>query len=107
MTFTWGSGLRAQEAAASYVANQALAAMAQGLASELSPRVRVNVVAPALMDTALWRAEPREEIDARILSYSEVNPLGRLGTPEEVAAGYISLMVNTYTTGRSCRLTAG
>jgi NAD(P)-dependent dehydrogenase (short-subunit alcohol dehydrogenase family) len=37
MTFTSGSGVRAQEAAASYVANLALAAMAQGLGSELGP----------------------------------------------------------------------
>jgi len=59
MTFTSGSGVRAQEAAAGYVANEALAAMAQGLGSELGARVRVNVVAPAFMDTALWRSKPR------------------------------------------------
>ena len=55
MTFTSGSDVRAQEVGASYLANEALAAMAQGLASEFGPRVRVNVVAPAFMDTALWR----------------------------------------------------
>jgi NAD(P)-dependent dehydrogenase (short-subunit alcohol dehydrogenase family) len=107
MTFTSGSGVRAQEAAASYVANQALAAMAQGLGSELGPRVRVNVVAPAFMDTALWRAKPREEIDARMRSYSRVNPLARLGTPEEVASAYIFLMVNTYTTGQVLQIDGG
>lgn len=60
VTFTSGSGVRAQEAAASYVANQALAAMAQGVGSELGPRVRVNVVAPAFMDTAraCWPLRP-------------------------------------------------
>ena len=107
MTFTSGSGVRAQEAAASYVANQALAAMAQGLGSELGPRVRVNVVAPAFMDTALWRAKPREDIDARIHSYSQINPLARLGTPEEVASAYIFLMVNTYTTGQVLQIDGG
>lgn len=107
MTFTSGSGVRAQEAAASHVANEALAAMAQGLGSELGPRVRVNVVAPAFMDTALWRAKPREEIDNRIDSYSRLNPLGRLGTPEEVASAYIFLMVNTYTTGQVLRIDGG
>ena len=107
MTFTSGSGVRAQEAAASYVANQALAAMAQGLGSELGPRIRVNVVAPAFMDTALWRAKPREDIDARIRSYSEINPLGRLGTQEEVASAYIFLMVNTYTTGQVLQIDGG
>ncbi|WP_210241168.1 SDR family oxidoreductase [Mesorhizobium sp. B3-2-1] len=107
MTFTSGSGVRAQEAAASYVANEALAAMAQGLGSELGPRVRVNVIAPAFMDTALWRAKPREDIDARIRSYSQINPLGRLGTPEEVASAYIFLMVNTYTTGQVLQIDGG
>ena len=107
MTFTSGSGVRAQEAAASYVANEALAAMAQGLGSELGPRVRVNVVAPAFMDTALWRAKPREHVDARIQSYSKINPLGRLGTPQEVASAYIFLMTNTYTTGQVLRIDGG
>lgn len=107
MTFTSGSGVRAQEAAASYVANQALAAMVQGLGSELAPSVRVNVVAPAFMDTALWRAKRREDIDARIRSYSQINPLGRLGTPEEVASAYIFLMVNRYMTGQVLQIDGG
>jgi len=107
MTFTSGSGVRAQDAAASYVANGALAALAQGLGSELGPRVRVNVVAPAFMDTALWRAKPRQDIDARIRSYSQVNPLGRLGTPEEVASAYIFLMTNTYMTGQVLQIDGG
>ena len=89
------------------MANQALAAVAQGLGWDLGPRVRVNVVAPAFMDTALWRAKPREEIDARMRSYSQVNPLGRLGTPEEVASAYIFLMVNTYTTGQVLQIDGG
>jgi NAD(P)-dependent dehydrogenase (short-subunit alcohol dehydrogenase family) len=100
MTFTSGSGVRAQEAAASYVANEALAGMAQGLGSELGPGVRVNVVAPAFMDTALWRAKPREDVEARIESYARINPLRRLGTPEEVASAYVFLMANTYITGQ-------
>jgi len=108
MTFTSGSGIRAHEAAASHVANEALVAMAEGLESELGPRrVRVNVVAPAFMDTALWRAKSREEIDARIRSYSQANPLGRIGTPEEVASAFIFLMVNTSTTGQTLRLDGG
>jgi NAD(P)-dependent dehydrogenase (short-subunit alcohol dehydrogenase family) len=92
MTFTSGSGVSAQEAAASYVANEALTAMAQGLGSELGPRVRVNVVAPAFMDTAFWRDKPREDIDARVRSFSQINPLGRLRTPEEVASAYLAAL---------------
>jgi NAD(P)-dependent dehydrogenase (short-subunit alcohol dehydrogenase family) len=81
--------------------------MAQGLGSELGPRLRVNVVAPAFMDTGLWRTKPREDIDVRIRSFSQINPLGRLGTLEEVASAYIFLMVNTYTTGQALRIDGG
>ena len=59
------------------------------------------------MDTALWRAKPRADIDARIGSYSRINPLGRLGTPEEVAPAYVFLMVNTYTTGQVLQIDGG
>jgi NAD(P)-dependent dehydrogenase (short-subunit alcohol dehydrogenase family) len=107
LVFTSGSGVRAQEAAGSYVANQALAAMAEGLGSELAPRVRVNVVAPAFMDTALWRDKPREDIDARIASYSRANPLGRLGTVEEAAAAYLFAMTNSYVTGQTLTVDGG
>jgi len=79
----------------------------RGEADRLGPRVRVNVVAPTFMDTALWRAKPREDIEARIRSYSQVNPLGRLGTPEEVASAYIFLMTNTYTTGQVLQIDGG
>lgn len=91
----------------SYVANEALAAMAQGPGSELGPRVRMNVVAPAFMDTALWRAKQHEDVEARIDSYSKINPLRRLGTPEEVASAYIFLMTNTCTTGQVLRTDGG
>lgn len=105
--FTSGSGVRAQEAAGSYIANEALGAMAEGLGSELGPRVRVNVVAPAFMDTGLWRNKPREDIDARIKFYSSVNPMGRLGTVEEVAAAYLFAMTNSYVTGQTLRVDGG
>jgi len=44
---------------------------------------------------------------SRIRSDSQINPLGRLGTPEEVASAYIFLMVNTYTTGQLLQIDGG
>jgi hypothetical protein len=68
---------------ASHVAKQeALAVMVQKLGWELDARVRANVVAP-FVDTALWSAKPREEIDASIRSYAQINPPGHLGTMEK------------------------
>ncbi len=59
------------------------------LARELGGKVRVNAVAPGVIKTrfaeALWG---NEAILDRILSS---NPMGRIGVPEEVAAGVLFL----------------
>ncbi|WP_396655724.1 SDR family oxidoreductase [Microbacterium sp.] len=59
----------------------ALTHLSRALAAELAPAIRVNVVAPGLIDTAMADAIPeaeRAELAAQI-------PLGRLGRPEDVA----------------------
>lgn len=59
----------------------ALVAMARAWAQELAPRgITVNVVAPAATDTPMLR-DP-----ARAGTPSKLPPIGRLVTPEEVAA---------------------
>jgi NAD(P)-dependent dehydrogenase (short-subunit alcohol dehydrogenase family) len=59
------------------------------LARELGAKVRVNAVAPGLIKTrfaeALWG---NQEILDRVLAQ---NPMGRIGVPEEVAAGVLFL----------------
>jgi NAD(P)-dependent dehydrogenase (short-subunit alcohol dehydrogenase family) len=51
ITLTSGTGGRAQEIAANYVANVGIEALVRGLASELAPRIRVNAVAPTFIGT--------------------------------------------------------
>lgn len=65
------------------VSKAALEHLTRSLAVELAPEVRVNAVAPAVVRTRFSRAlyEGREERAAAAY------PLGRLGTPEDVAAG--------------------
>ena len=50
-------------------------------------RIRVNVICPGVVDTPLWR-ERRDPagrpLDRR--EYDGLHPLGRMGTPEDVAA---------------------
>ncbi|HET9552702.1 MAG TPA: SDR family oxidoreductase [Anaeromyxobacteraceae bacterium] len=89
-----GGGLVAWKGFAAYCASKAaLARLTECLALELAPRVRVNAVAPG---TVLWPetygAARRRELARRI-------PLGRAGTPEDVAAAVRFLAEAPYVTG--------
>jgi NAD(P)-dependent dehydrogenase (short-subunit alcohol dehydrogenase family) len=60
------------------------------LARELGPRIRVNAVAPGIIKTrfaeALWS---NEAIMERVRT---ANPMGRIGTPEEIAGAVVFLV---------------
>jgi pteridine reductase len=67
--------------------------MTKALAHTLAPKVRVNAVAPgAVLLPEGWRAD-----DAKHLEKS--TPLGRIGTPEDVAQAVIYLLEADYVTG--------
>jgi NAD(P)-dependent dehydrogenase (short-subunit alcohol dehydrogenase family) len=70
--------------------------MTRALALDLAP-IRVNAVAPGLIDTPLWDSfgAHREAIAARAASL----PVGRIGRPEEVAEAVVFLMTNGFVTG--------
>jgi enoyl-[acyl-carrier protein] reductase III len=62
-----------------------LEALCRHLAVELGPRgIRVNVLSPGSVLTDAWDAFPDKE--ARLREAASRSPLGRLTTPEEVAA---------------------
>ena len=109
MTFTSGTGGRAHEASATYVANLGVSALVQGLAYELAPRVRVNAVAPTFMGTAtsFWRDVPANDLEQTETGFADVVPLKRLGTPQQVASAYIHLIVNDFITGQVLSVDGG
>jgi 3-oxoacyl-[acyl-carrier protein] reductase len=61
--------------------------------------ITVNAVAPSLIDTDMMHAR-RDQYVARI-------PLGRMGTPEEVAQTVIIVLGNEYMTGQTVQLNGG
>jgi 3-oxoacyl-[acyl-carrier protein] reductase len=87
-----------------YAASKAaLHGLARSLAQQTASRgVTVNVVAPALVDTEMIPADPavRDQLVG-------LAPVGRLGTPEEIADMIAAVVRNGYLTGKSILLDGG
>jgi NAD(P)-dependent dehydrogenase (short-subunit alcohol dehydrogenase family) len=64
--------------------NGALEAMVPGLAVELAP-LRINAVSPGVIDTHWWHGMPEEQRSAFFASVASASPVGRVGTPGDVA----------------------
>jgi ketoreductase RED2 len=77
------------------VSKAALNHMTVLLANVLGPEIRVNAVAPGLVDTP-WTAD----WDAARAAVIERAPMRRSGTPEDIAQACLVLVGNTYTTGQ-------
>ena len=72
-----------------YVATKAgIEGFVRGLARELAPHVTVNAVCPGVIDTEMTGSITVSASRAEIL---KATPLGRLGTPEDVAAAVLFL----------------
>lgn len=103
---------------ADYAASKAASlSLMKSFAASLAPRgIRVNAVAPGRIDTPLadfaneelgklTRKDPRDLLTTRLKS----NPLGRMGTPEEVAAAalFLASEESSYITGTTLDVCGG
>lgn len=79
----------AQPAGVAYPTSKfAVNGMTRALARELGPKgIRVNAVAPGIIETDMMKAVPKEVIDPLIARI----PLGRLGRPEDIANAFVFL----------------
>ncbi|MFH8337311.1 SDR family oxidoreductase [Streptomyces sp. AM6-12] len=76
----------------------AMESLTRSLAVELAP-LRVNVVAPGVVRTGLWRELPEAEREGLYTAAAGSLPVGRVGEPAEVAEAYLYLMRGGYSTG--------
>ena len=95
-------GIRASRQTAVYAATKAaLISLTKTLALELAPSVRVNAVAPGVVDTAMVRTPRKRDADIaeQLEGLRRLHPLQRLGAPEEVAEAILQLLDASWTTG--------
>lgn len=72
--------------------------MVKLLGAVLGPEIRINAVAPGLIETPWTNGEAWEALYTHV---RKVAPLGRVGRPEDVADLIVSLMKAGYTTGQT------
>ena len=86
--------VKATPSAAYSMAKAGLHSMTQHLAMELGEhRVRVNAVAPAVVETPVYEAFiPKEKVAETLQGFNSFHPIGRIGTPEDVANAVLFLL---------------
>jgi NAD(P)-dependent dehydrogenase (short-subunit alcohol dehydrogenase family) len=100
ITFVSAISSRAMKPGTSGLAaiNAALEAMVPILASELAP-LRVNAVAPGVIDTPWWSRVPDDARQALFEQLGKQVAVGRVGTEDEVASAILLMTTNAFITG--------
>jgi NAD(P)-dependent dehydrogenase (short-subunit alcohol dehydrogenase family) len=87
-------------------AKGAVEALARSLAAELAPRVRVNCIAPSLVQTEL--SVKLTSSEEKIKASAQRHPLGRIGTPADIASMATLLLTDaTWLTGQVLHIDGG
>ncbi|MET4084111.1 NAD(P)-dependent dehydrogenase (short-subunit alcohol dehydrogenase family) [Pedobacter sp. UYP30] len=86
--------------------NGAIEIMIPTIAKELKP-IRVNAVAPGVVNTTWWDFLSYEKKEERFMQYSDKIPLGRIGEPEDIAKMIFAFIENDYITGQIIAVDGG
>ncbi len=79
--------IKATPSSAYSMAKAGLHALTQHMAMELAhDNIRVNAVAPAVVKTPIYEAFiDRNDMDSALAAFDDFHPIGRIGTPDDVA----------------------
>ena len=108
LVFVGGTGGRRPGPGRAVIAmgTAALPALVATLAVEVAP-IRVNLVAPGFVDTALSAALLGDDLEQRRDQLRATLPIGRVVQPADVAALAVHLMSNTALTGATYDVDGG
>ncbi|HEY4091639.1 MAG TPA: SDR family oxidoreductase [Luteibacter sp.] len=84
----WGKQAIAATPSSAYsMAKAGLHSLTQHLAMELASHgIRVNAVSPAVVQTPIYEGFiPKEDVHAALQGFNSFHPIGRVGTPQDVA----------------------
>jgi NAD(P)-dependent dehydrogenase (short-subunit alcohol dehydrogenase family) len=78
------------------MAKAGLHSLTQHLAMELAAkRIRVNAVSPAVVETPIYEGFiPKAEVHTTLQSFNGFHPIGRVGTPTDVAEAVVFLLAD-------------
>ncbi|GAB3488391.1 SDR family NAD(P)-dependent oxidoreductase [Marinomonas epiphytica] len=95
--------IKATPSSAYSMAKAGLHALTQHMAMELADHnIRVNAVSPAVVKTPIYNAFIKEEeLEQTLTSFNPFHPIGRIGTPDDIANSVLFLLSNkaSWTTG--------
>jgi NAD(P)-dependent dehydrogenase (short-subunit alcohol dehydrogenase family) len=81
-------------------------ALTRALALELGP-IRVNTIRPGYTDSEMWSGLPDPERARLRRRVADALPVGRMGTPEDIAHAAVFLMTSCQTTGAVLEVSGG
>jgi len=107
-----GWGLAGGAKAVAYCASKgAVVLLSKAMAIDHGPRIRVNCVCPGDTDTGMLRAEAAQlgADPDRFLADASKRPLGRVGSPEEIAQAvlYLASDASSFVTGTALVVDGG
>jgi NAD(P)-dependent dehydrogenase (short-subunit alcohol dehydrogenase family) len=88
------------------ITNGAVDFLTRWLAVELAP-IRVNAISPGVIDTGAWDAmgdDGKRDYFEQIAAH---NPVGRIGTPDDIASAVLFAMTNAFMTGVTLKIDGG